>query len=100
MLNLFRSGKKLFIQVRHRHAKLRGLRQKTVELFLKSARRRPAGWQLMKDDFEYFCLHGFVSINSARQPRLTLRTRVCSRFGKFIIVHHENALERIRPASG
>jgi len=54
----------------------------------------------MKDDFEYFCLHGFVSINSARQPRLTLRTRVCSRFGKFIIVHHENALERIRPASG
>jgi hypothetical protein len=42
-------------------------------------------------------VHDFVSINSARQPRLTLRARAGSRFGKFIIVHHENALERIRP---
>jgi hypothetical protein len=86
--------------MRRHHSKLRVLRKKAVELFLKGARRRFTGWQLMETDFEYFYLHGFVPIHSSLKPRLTLRKRVCFRVGRFIFIDHENALARIRPASG
>jgi len=76
------------------------LRKKGVELFLKRARRGLAGGQLVKNNFEYFCLHGFVPIQSSPEPRLMLHKRVCFNVGSFMVLDQVKALERIRPASG
>ena len=86
--------------MRRHHAKLRVLRQKVVELFLKRARRGLAGGQLVEDDFEYFYLHGFVPVQSSPKPRLMLQERVCFNVGSFMVLDQVKALERMRPATG
>jgi hypothetical protein len=51
------------------------MREKIVEWLLPGARRRPAGWRLMENDFEYFLLHSLC------QSTVRLIRNCCSESG-------------------
>jgi hypothetical protein len=85
------------VHVRRRHMNIQMLHEKIIELFLQGGGWRLAGGQLVQQDFKDFGFHGMGSINSARQPRMTLRLCVGSRAGRFISGNHEKALDRMRP---